>query len=54
MPLPGRLSEMVWTLVPAVALAVVLAFTWRAIRTTESALERNVTHWPDGWLRRIG
>ena len=30
-PAPARWSEVVWTLVPAVGLAVVLVFTWRAV-----------------------
>lgn len=30
-PTPSRWSEVLWTLVPAVGLAVVLAFTWHAI-----------------------
>jgi len=30
-PTPSRWSEVVWTLIPAVGLAVVLVFTWRAV-----------------------
>jgi heme/copper-type cytochrome/quinol oxidase subunit 2 len=30
-PAPSRWSEVVWTLIPAVGLAVVLVFTWRAV-----------------------
>jgi len=31
LPAPSRWSEVVWTLIPAVGLALVLAFTWRTI-----------------------
>lgn len=30
-PAPARWSEVMWTLIPAIGLAVVLVFTWRAI-----------------------
>jgi len=30
-PAPSRWSEVVWTVIPAVGLALVLVFTWRAI-----------------------
>lgn len=33
-----RVVEVVWTLLPAVALAVVLFFTWRALERSEGAL----------------
>ena len=31
-PVPPRWSEVLWTLVPAVGLAVVLVFTWHAVQ----------------------
>jgi len=31
-PAPARWSEVLWTLVPAVGLAVVLVFTWHAVQ----------------------
>jgi heme/copper-type cytochrome/quinol oxidase subunit 2 len=34
MRMPGRASEIAWTVVPAVALAVLLVFTWREARRT--------------------
>lgn len=34
-PRPSRWSEVVWTVVPAVGLALVLAFTWRAIHARQ-------------------
>ncbi len=30
-PAPARWSEVMWTLIPAIGLALVLVFTWRAI-----------------------
>ena len=36
-PTPARWTEVVWTLVPAVGLAVVLVFTWRAIEAHQQA-----------------
>lgn len=36
-PAPARWSEVVWTLVPAIGLAVVLVFTWRAIEAHSQA-----------------
>jgi heme/copper-type cytochrome/quinol oxidase subunit 2 len=30
MRMPGRASEIAWTIVPAIGLAVLLVFTWRA------------------------
>lgn len=30
MRMPGRGSEIAWTVIPAIALAVLLVFTWRA------------------------
>jgi heme/copper-type cytochrome/quinol oxidase subunit 2 len=32
-PRPSRAAEVVWTLVPAVALTLVFALTWRALPT---------------------
>ena len=37
MPAPARWTEIVWTLVPAVGLAVVLVFTWLAIEAHDRA-----------------
>lgn len=34
-PAPSRWSEVVWTVVPAIGLALVLAFTWRAIHARQ-------------------
>jgi heme/copper-type cytochrome/quinol oxidase subunit 2 len=31
MRMPSRASEVAWTIVPAIALAVLLVFTWRAV-----------------------
>jgi heme/copper-type cytochrome/quinol oxidase subunit 2 len=31
MPMPRRASEVAWTIVPAIGLAVLLVFTWRAV-----------------------
>jgi heme/copper-type cytochrome/quinol oxidase subunit 2 len=35
--------EMVWAFVPAVALAVILVFTWRAIRAAPIGAERSAS-----------
>lgn len=34
-PAPSRWSEVLWTVVPAIGLALVLAFTWRAIHARQ-------------------
>lgn len=34
-PAPSRWSEVLWTVVPAIGLAIVLAFTWRAIHARQ-------------------
>lgn len=35
-PAPSRWSEVVWTVIPAVGLALVLVFTWRAIEARQA------------------
>jgi heme/copper-type cytochrome/quinol oxidase subunit 2 len=35
-PAPSRWSEVLWTVIPAVGLALVLAFTWRAIQARQA------------------
>jgi hypothetical protein len=34
-PRPRRAAELAWALIPAALVAVVLAFTWQAIRAAE-------------------
>ncbi|HEV2180583.1 MAG TPA: hypothetical protein VGR59_09690 [Gemmatimonadaceae bacterium] len=36
-PAPARWSEVLWTLVPAIGLAVVLVFTWHAVAAHRQA-----------------
>jgi heme/copper-type cytochrome/quinol oxidase subunit 2 len=36
-PRPRRVVEIVWAIVPAIALAVLFAFTWRAIHPVSGA-----------------
>jgi heme/copper-type cytochrome/quinol oxidase subunit 2 len=36
-PAPSRWTEVLWTVVPAIGLALVLAFTWRAIHARQQA-----------------
>jgi heme/copper-type cytochrome/quinol oxidase subunit 2 len=36
--LPSRTKEIAWTIVPALALAVLLVFTWRAIQPSRDAM----------------
>lgn len=36
-PAPARWSEVLWTLVPAIGLAVVLVFTWHAVEAHRQA-----------------
>lgn len=38
MRMPSRASEIAWTIVPALGLAVLLVFSWRAIARHENAL----------------
>jgi heme/copper-type cytochrome/quinol oxidase subunit 2 len=42
--MPRRSIEIAWTIVPAIALALVLMFTWRAMRP----VTRNEMHMPAG------
>jgi hypothetical protein len=42
--MPRRSSEIAWSIVPAIALALVLAFTWRAMHPTV----RHEMHLPAG------
>lgn len=44
MPRVRRASEIVWALIPAVGLAVLMAFTWRAIGAAEGARTGTAIH----------
>ncbi len=35
--MPGRASEIAWTVIPAIGLAVLLVFTWRATHRAATA-----------------
>lgn len=36
--MPSRTSEIGWTVVPAIALAIILVFTWRAMHQRSDAM----------------
>ena len=38
MRMPSRASEIVWTIIPAIGLAVLLVFSWRAVARHEKLL----------------
>jgi heme/copper-type cytochrome/quinol oxidase subunit 2 len=38
MRMPSRASEIAWTIVPAIGLALLLVFSWRAVARHESVL----------------
>ena len=44
MPVMRRGTELMWAVVPALALAVVLAVTWRAIRALPDESDRGAAH----------
>jgi heme/copper-type cytochrome/quinol oxidase subunit 2 len=45
MRMPSRASEIAWTIVPAVGLVVLLAFTWRAhARHMDATSDRHADH----------
>jgi heme/copper-type cytochrome/quinol oxidase subunit 2 len=46
-PHSGRAMEMMWAVLPAVGLAVLLVFTWRAVR---DAAEAPPAHVPGAWV----
>lgn len=46
-PHSGRAMEIMWAVLPAVGLAVLLVFTWRAVR---AAGEAPPTHLPGAWV----
>jgi heme/copper-type cytochrome/quinol oxidase subunit 2 len=42
--MPRRATEIVWTIVPAIGLAVLLFFTWRAIDSRSVAADPHAAH----------
>lgn len=44
MPMPRRATEIAWTIVPAIGLAVLLVFTWRAMHPSVMAQDMPASH----------
>jgi heme/copper-type cytochrome/quinol oxidase subunit 2 len=45
MRMPSRASEIAWTIIPAIGLAVLLAFTWRAqVRHAQGSSDPHAGH----------